>query len=59
MTFKQNFPETKFNMRLLTLFPGDSCYPISPKYKATKDQDVISVVDQLILIFKANPNLKS
>ena len=45
ITYKDNFPDTKFKMKLLTLYPGDSCYPISPKYKQTKDQDVISVID--------------
>lgn len=53
VTFSQNFsPETKFSTRLMALFPGDSCYPISPKYTQADQKDIVSPADQLILILK-------
>lgn len=36
----------------MALFPGDSCYPISPKYSEADQKDVVSPSDQLILILK-------
>ena len=54
ITFNQNYPpETKFSSKNLALFPGDSCYPISAKYKAGENSDIISMNDQLILILKS------
>ena len=53
ITFSKNYEATtKFSLRLLALFPGDSCYPISPKYKEAEQRDVVSPSDQLILILK-------
>ena len=54
MTFSQNYDveTTKVSSRLLALFPGDSCYPISPKYKEKEKQDIVSPNDQLIFILK-------
>lgn len=49
---KNNDANAKFGLRQLALFPGDSCYPISPKYKDPAQRDVVSPCDQLILILK-------
>lgn len=35
------------------MFPGDSCYPISPKHRDAANADIISRNDQLIVILKA------